>query len=184
MYIKYIEHIYPPPHKYPLPCRTYFATLSFMFTSKISVQRGFSMYLSCEWIYCILVSWTTFITLSWSFPPNHYYSTAFSIYHYVIYLHRCNIFWYCLLSIILFSFPSSPEFHSSSEFSIYAYIYIYIYIFIYKCVYDLFLCLFIFWIYLLHMRENMLSLYFWIWLTYITHLMWCPPILSIYLQTT
>jgi hypothetical protein len=26
-------------------------------------------------------------------------------------MHRCNVFWYCWLSVILISFPFSPKFH-------------------------------------------------------------------------
>jgi hypothetical protein len=45
------------------------------------------------------------------FPTTPHYSTAFNIYHYILYLHRCYIFWYCWHSVILFSIPSSPKFH-------------------------------------------------------------------------
>jgi hypothetical protein len=43
-------------------------------------------------------------------PPS--FSTAFNTHPYILYLHRCYVLWYYWCSIILFSFPSIPEFHT------------------------------------------------------------------------
>jgi hypothetical protein len=43
-----------------------------------------------------------------SHPP---FFNSFQYTSYILYLHRCYAFWYCGFSIILFSFPSSPEFY-------------------------------------------------------------------------
>jgi hypothetical protein len=85
----------PPPH------RTYFTILSFIFNSKVSVQRV-SWCISTVWIYCILVCSICSVTLPYQFTPTPYYSTAFCIYCHIIYLHRCNVFRYRLLSITIF----------------------------------------------------------------------------------
>jgi hypothetical protein len=41
------------------------------------------------------------------FPSHPRYSAAFSTYHYVLYLHRCELFWFCWLSLS-FPFPPPP----------------------------------------------------------------------------
>jgi hypothetical protein len=56
------------------------------------------------------VSSTPFITAPYPFPPTHL-STAFSAHPYFLYLHRCYFLRYYRCSVILFSFPSFPEFH-------------------------------------------------------------------------
>jgi hypothetical protein len=78
-----------PSHKYLPPHRIYFTVLSFIFHSKVSVQRSFSMFLSCE--YTVFWSVQPSVTLPYFFPPIPYYSLAFSMYHYVIHLHRCQM---------------------------------------------------------------------------------------------
>jgi hypothetical protein len=90
-----------PPH-----C-TYFIGLSFIFNSKVNIQRGFSMYPSCEF------------TLLWSVQPPLLFSlnpslplpiiNSFQCIFYVLYLHRYSASRCCWLSIILFSFPSSSK---------------------------------------------------------------------------
>jgi hypothetical protein len=45
------------------------------------------------------------------FPPTPHFSTAFTTYPYILYLDRCYVLQYCWCSVILFSFPSFPEFH-------------------------------------------------------------------------
>jgi hypothetical protein len=62
-------------------------------------------------VYYNLVSSTPFIALPYPFPPTTHYSTTFNTYHYILWLHRCYVFWYCLCCNILFSFLSSPKFH-------------------------------------------------------------------------
>jgi hypothetical protein len=76
--------------------------LSFI-NPKVNIQRGFSVYPSCEYA---LVSSTPSVTLPYPFLPiPYYFLPAFSTHHYVFYLHRCEVFWYCWLS---FSFPFPP----------------------------------------------------------------------------
>jgi hypothetical protein len=88
-------------------------------------------------------------------PPHPHYSTAFNTSHYDHYLHRCNSFQYRWLS--LFSFPFSFKCHrivlllqTCST---------------YKCVYDhvYFWYIFILWIYLPNMKENMWTFSFSTW---------------------
>jgi hypothetical protein len=91
------------------------------------------------------------------FPPR--FSTAFSTHPYILCLHRSYVLWYYWYSIILFSFPSFPEFHravpllqtcSTSEF-----------VYDHAC-----FCVYVyFWIYLSCMRESMHLLCLWPWLT-------------------
>jgi hypothetical protein len=86
-----------------------------------------------------------------SFP---HYSTAFSTYPYVLYLHRCNAFQYCWLCIILFTLPSSPNAIKKK-----CVLHINLYIIMFVLVY-----MFIFCFYLPCLRENMWLLSFWTWL--------------------
>jgi hypothetical protein len=129
-----MSSIHPPPAQ-----RTYFTDLSFIFNSKVSAQGGFSVYLSCE------------NTVLWSILSPFLLSLLSLLFNSFQYLSLCHLPAQIsiLLTIILFSFPSSPDFHrlvplfqSSS---------------IYECVYDpvCFVYMFSSWIYLPHMRENM-----------------------------
>jgi hypothetical protein len=90
----------PPPQVLPptlyLFCSPVF---HFIFNSKVHVQRGFSMYPSCE--YTFLWSVQPFFTLPYPFPPTLHYST-FIIHCYARYLNKYNPFLYRCLS---FSFP-------------------------------------------------------------------------------
>jgi hypothetical protein len=65
-------------------------------------------------VYLTLVHSTPSVPLLSPFPPSPHYSTAFNTHPYVLYLHRCYALWYYWCASILFSFPSFPEFHSSS----------------------------------------------------------------------
>jgi hypothetical protein len=105
-------------------------------------------------------------------PPIRHFSTAFNTYPYILCLYRCYILWYCWCFIILFSFPSLPKFHRivplSQICSTYEFVYDHV------C----FVYIFIFWIYLPHMRKKCglcLSE------PGLLHLTWRPPIASIYL---
>jgi hypothetical protein len=61
------------------------------------------------WVYLNLVSSAPSIILPYPFPPTPHFSTAFNTYCCILYLCRCNVFWYCW-TIIPFSFPSFPRF--------------------------------------------------------------------------
>jgi hypothetical protein len=78
------------------------------FKSVFIVQGDCSMIFH-QWIFCTLIRITPSITFS-PIPLCPYYSTAFSVFHYIIYIHRCSIFWYHSLSFILF--PFSPPLNS------------------------------------------------------------------------
>jgi hypothetical protein len=79
--LTFIFSIQPPPsHNHLLPSKpqTYFTVLSFIFNYKVSVQRGFSLFPSYEYLY-----FGQFNPLCYSpllFPSYSYYSTAFSTY--------------------------------------------------------------------------------------------------------
>jgi hypothetical protein len=105
-------------------------------------------------------------------PPNPWYTTAFTTHPYIHYLHRFLCLMYHLCSIILFSFPSFPKFHSIVPlFQTY---------FVCEFMYDRD---FFVYVYLLDhfpdLRGNMWPLSFRAF-----QLTWCLPITSIYLQTT
>jgi hypothetical protein len=118
-----------------------------------------------------------------SFKPFHYsslpllfhpsFSTAFSTYPYILYLHRSYVSWYCWGSIILFSFPS-PEFHSVVHIANMFYIYVYKWLCLVLCICSSFGSIFQIWkktcLYLLEPG--------------LLHLIQCTPTTSIYLQTT
>jgi hypothetical protein len=65
------------------------------------------MYPLCEYSLFWSVQLLPLLSLTPSLPPP--YSKDFNTYCCILYLHRCNVFLHC--SIILFSFPTSPEFH-------------------------------------------------------------------------
>jgi hypothetical protein len=90
-------------------------------------------------------------------------------------LHRSYAFWYCRCSIILFSFPSSPKFHRvvSLLWKCFTHKFEYDHVYVY---------MFLFWICLPHMRENLWPLSFWTWFTSFNIFSNC--IASIYCQTT
>jgi hypothetical protein len=108
-------------------------------------------------------------------PPIPLFSTAFNTQLYVLGLHRCYVLWYCWCSIILFSFPSFPEFHRVVPLlqtcSTYEIVHDYFYVYVYLLDLSSTPC----------MRENMRLLSFWVWLT---SLNMSPPMASIYLQIT
>jgi hypothetical protein len=155
MYAKHLDHIYsplPPTHTGPvLQTHPSFLILGSMFKEFLDLSQLWICYYS-------LFNSSPFIALLYPFPPTPYYSAAFGTYHYVIYLHRWNIFQYCWFSIILFSVPSYPRFHRTVSLlqtcSTYKYVYDHV------C-----FCVYIFWIYLTHIGENMWLLSFWICLT-------------------
>jgi hypothetical protein len=90
-------------------------------------------------------------------PSTFHFSTAFNTYIYIFYLHRCYVLYYWC-SVILFSLPSFPEFHSIVP--LLQTCFMYEFVFDHSC----FVHIFIFWIYFPHMRENMQPLSFWAWL--------------------
>jgi hypothetical protein len=47
----------------------------------------------------------------WPFSSLRHFSATFSTHPCILYLHRCDVLRYYWWSIILFSFPSFPEFH-------------------------------------------------------------------------
>jgi hypothetical protein len=103
-----------------------------------------------------LVSSIPSVTLPYPFPPTPHYLAVVCIVVSSIYLGSSILI---LLTIILFSFPSSPELHSVFPLlPTYSTC---------RCGYDhvCFVYMFIFCIYLPHMRENMWPLSFWTWLT-------------------
>jgi hypothetical protein len=76
-----------------------------------------------------------------------YYSTVFSVFCYAILLHRWNTFQYAFLfTIILFSSPSSPQ---SPKHVVHITLYTTLYIIMF-----IFVQMFIFWIYVPHMKEK------------------------------
>jgi hypothetical protein len=136
---------------------------------------GFLMYPHCDYNLLWFIQPFPLLSLSLTFPS---FSRAFNTYCYVLKFHRYYVLWYCWCSIFLFSFPSFPKFHtvvpllqtcSTSEF-----------VNDHVC----FVCMFIFWIYLPHMREDMWTLSIWTWLTSLNMMSSSPPIASIYLQIT
>jgi hypothetical protein len=102
----HLHLLHSPPTN--TPHHTYFAILSFFITK--SIFKGVSWCIPTVHI-LYFGQFNSFHYSPLPFSPTSYYSTAFSTYCCILYLHPCNAFWYCLLSIILFSFPSSPEFH-------------------------------------------------------------------------
>jgi hypothetical protein len=87
---------------------------------------------------------------------------------------------YSWCSVILFSFPSFPEFHSSigtELFHCYKHV---LHLSLYMIMLA-FVCMFIFWICLPCIREHMQPLSFWVCLPSL--LTWYPPIAFIYIQT-
>jgi hypothetical protein len=104
-------------------------------------------------------------TLLWSFNPFHFspsplylpspFSTAFKTHPYILSLHRCYISQYCWCSVILFS---SPPPWSSIEWSHY---YKHVLCINFYMIVHGFVYMFIFWIYLPHMREHMWPVSFW-----------------------
>jgi hypothetical protein len=95
-----ISSIHPPSsHKYPPPHCTVL--------SLITNSKGF-LNVSLIWVHFTLVSSIPSVFLPYPFFPPLYYSTAFNIYHYILCLSRCYVFWYYLLSHSI-SFPFSPE---------------------------------------------------------------------------
>jgi hypothetical protein len=57
-------------------------------------------------LYCALVRLTTFFSYSCSIALLPYYSAAFSVFCYSIFIHKCNVF-QCY-SLVSFLFPLSP----------------------------------------------------------------------------
>jgi hypothetical protein len=103
--LSFIPSIHPPRSQcYPHPHMTCFTIVSIIFNYKVSVQRGFSIYLSCEYT----TLWTVYPLYDspFLFSPIPYYSTVFSTYHYAFYLHRCSVFRYYQL-LFSFLFPST-----------------------------------------------------------------------------
>jgi hypothetical protein len=108
-------------------------------------------------------------------PLTPQFSTAFNTHLYILYLHRC-VLWYYWCSIILFSFPFFLKFHrvvpllwtcSTSEF-VYDHTYFLYILFIFGSIF--------------HVSEKTCS--FRLSEPGLLHLTWCPPIASIYHQTT
>jgi hypothetical protein len=81
-----------PPHVLYL-----FYSFVFQYESQSQCSKGF-LDASQLWICFTLI-------VQAPLPSTHYYSAAFSTYHYVIYLHGCEVFQYCWLS---FSFSFLP----------------------------------------------------------------------------
>jgi hypothetical protein len=69
--------------------------------------KGISLCLPI-WVFWVYVQpLPTLLYPSTSHPP---FSTAFNTHPYILYFHRCYVLWYYWCSIIVFSFPSFPEF--------------------------------------------------------------------------
>jgi hypothetical protein len=99
-------HLLPSPspyYKYS-PHSICFMVLSFIFNFKVSVQRDFSMYPSCE---CTVLGPVQPITLPHLFPPIPYDSIAFSTYPTCTSTCTDVMHLILLMLILLFSFPSS-----------------------------------------------------------------------------
>jgi hypothetical protein len=102
--LTFISSIYlPPPTNIPPHC-TIFTNLFFIFNSKVSQCISAMNILNFGQFNAHCYS-------PLSLPSPHSHSTAFSIYTYILYLERCNTFWYCWFSMIFFSFPSSLNCH-------------------------------------------------------------------------
>jgi hypothetical protein len=127
--------------------------------------------LSPLWIYFTLVHSTPSIALPYPFPSTPHFSTFFSTYHHILYLHRCYVLCYCWCS---FSFPFPPSLSSIEQFHYYKHVlHISLYMF-------LFVYMFIFWIF--HIQEKACCLC--LFESGLLHLTWCFPIAFIYFQTT
>jgi hypothetical protein len=105
--LTFTSFIYPPPsHKYPPTHCAYFTVLSFTFSSKVHVQRGFSMCPRCEYALLCSVHPSLLLSLTLPSPPllNSFQygivksSTCADEMHFTI-----------VDSLVLFSFPSSPS---------------------------------------------------------------------------
>jgi hypothetical protein len=138
----------------------------FIINSEVNVQRGFLIYPSCEYTLLWSVQFPLLLSLTPFLPPPiiqqlsiHIIMSSTST--------DCNTFLYCWLSIFLPSFPSSPRCHTVVPL-LHTFLHIGFYI-----IMLVFMYMFIFCIYLPHMRENMWPLSFWTWLTSLTL---CPPI--------
>jgi hypothetical protein len=92
------------------------------------------------------VTFPYMLTMLDSTPPsfylyhsNPYYSTASSVFHYTIFIHRCSVFWYYSLSFPLLPplvSSNSPTVRNMSYICIYIYIYTYMHVWLY-----LYLCI-------------------------------------------
>jgi hypothetical protein len=97
--LTFFSSIHPPPPT-GTPSQYHFIVLSFIINSKFSVQRDFLM---CPWCgYTLLwsIQLLPLLSLTPSLPPPIIQQLLIHII--TLYLHRCNVFWYCWLS---FSFP-------------------------------------------------------------------------------
>jgi hypothetical protein len=98
------------------------------------------MYLCCG--YTLLWSIQPLALLS-LIPLTHPHYWAFNTHIYILYLHRCNVLQHYWCSIILFSFPSLPEFHREFQLQMCS-TYEFVYDHACSCVYvyhlDLFTC--------------------------------------------
>jgi hypothetical protein len=129
-------NLLPSPSPYPPHC-TYFA---------VDVERGVSMYGHCG--YTLLWSIQSLPLLSLTpLPPNPHFSTAFSIYPYIFYLHilRYAILLMLYHSLFLSLFPEFPRVVPLSQ-TCSTYEFVYDHACFCVCVY--------LWIYLPRMREN------------------------------
>jgi hypothetical protein len=110
----------------------------------------------CEYTYTLLCSIQYLPLLFLKFlPSTSCFSTAFKTYPYTPYCHTCNVLRY--FDALSFSFPFLPSLNSIEYFH-----YIKHVLHLSLCMIMLvFMYMFIFWIYLPHMRENMLPLSFW-----------------------
>jgi hypothetical protein len=137
------------------------------------ISKGF-LNVSPLWVYFTLVCSASSTTLPYSFSPTPHFSTAFNIYPYTSTF--TDVMYYIHNNIAdTLSFPFPPP--SSIK-----YFHYYRYVLTYTLLYDLFLhiCL-SFWS-TFYIWEKTGGLY--LSELDLLHLTWCPPIASIYLQTT
>jgi hypothetical protein len=62
------------------------------------------------------------------------FSTAFNIYPYFLYLHKCYVLWYFWCSIVLLLLPSFPKFQSSSTIINMLYIWVCVWSCLFLCI--------------------------------------------------
>jgi hypothetical protein len=146
--INHIPSPSSPPFILPLHRGTPQLYLFFHFQFQSQCSEGF-LDVSQLSIYFILVVHPLLFSLTLSLLPAIIQQLSYILL--LLYLHRYNVFQYCWISSISFSFLSSPEFHIVASLLLTWSTY--------TCVYDL--GWFIFWIYLPHMRESMWPLFFW-----------------------
>jgi hypothetical protein len=135
-----------PSYKYSLPPTLPILQSCLSFLISKSMFTGVSWYIPAAVLYFGQFNSFHYSPLT---LPSHlpHFITAFNSYPSILYLHRCYVLQYCWRSIIPFSFPFFPEFHSVVPL-------------LQTCSTCLFLCIYLSFGSIFHLWEKTYGLYF------------------------